>query len=76
MPERYYTYRLLGERDPVTVLRFFDEPGKPPEVLKRGAGWGQNSKLWARIASGEIDDSDIISREEAQKIIESWAGAL
>ena len=53
-----------------------DEFGKIPEAFKKGAWWKQSRSLWARIAAGEIDDSDTISRAEARSIIESRGGAL
>jgi hypothetical protein len=74
MATKYYTLKLLGHTEPSGILRFFDDPSRAPEYFKKGTGWVASKSLWARIASGEIDDQDMIPEAEAAKIIEAWGG--
>lgn len=76
MATKYYVLKLLGQVEPSGVVRFFDDPSRSPEYFKKGTGWVPSNTLWARIASAELDDEDIIPEAEAAKIIEKWGGTV
>jgi hypothetical protein len=71
---RYYVRIPPGDTEPTGLYRFFDED-RIPECFKMGIGWVPNPGLYARIASGELDDNDVISREEAATLIAKWEGS-
>jgi hypothetical protein len=73
MSVRYYVRIPPGDREPTGLYRFFDED-RVPECFKIGLGWMPNPGLYARIASGELDDNDVISPEAAAKLIARWGG--
>lgn len=76
MPTKYYVLKLLEQEAPSGLMRFFDDADRSPEYFKKGVGWVPDDTLWARIASAEIDDRDIISDIEAAKIVAQWGGRL
>lgn len=76
MATKYYLLKLLGHTEPSGMCRFFDEPTRPPEYFKKGEGWVPKNSLYARIASGEIDDEDQISETEAKRLAVQWGGTI
>jgi hypothetical protein len=75
MAAKYYVRIPPGDTMPTGLYRFFDED-RPPESFKIGIGWVANPALVARIASGELDDHDVITPEKAAALVAQWGGRL
>jgi hypothetical protein len=64
----YYKYKSLDGQS-FSLIRFFEEGQKAPEIYRPKSGWEENMDLYTKKISGEIDDSDIISEEVANKVM-------
>ena len=74
---KYYSIVPLGKSEPVAVFRYFEDKGKSPQYFnQKGEGWIDDPTLWAQLASGEMDNDDLIPEEEAERLVKQWGGSL
>lgn len=72
MPTYYVDY-LLGTKKPDGLYRFYEDENRSPEYYAGDKGWLPSSNLYLRLMSGEIDDENIVSEQEAIEIMRRWS---
>jgi len=68
----YYVNFLTGTKKPNGLYRFHEDENRSPEFYAGEEGWLPSSNLYLRLMSGEIDDANIVSEEEAMDIARRW----
>lgn len=69
----YYLKGGLRDNQPFAIYRFFEDTSKSPEVFSVTSCKWKEGNLWPYLASGEIDDADKVTEQEALELANQWA---
>jgi hypothetical protein len=76
MAIKYYAFTPDSRKNPTVLYRFFDDKNRMPEMYRKDEGWVPSDLLWPMLSSGELTQDDLVTEEEAEKIVKSLGGSL